>query len=253
MILKATRHASSYENFEVYCPYCNYHNIFNRATDIKNFKLILNKEVKCQNERCQKIFQIGGDDISHAWKMLIIDCFKLKRQKLYTNCILNLCQSVEMYFALFLRVNLLYKPFYKEDSYNLKYLNELKNLLYNKVKEWTYYPLYKTFLNCICQQIKPQTLIESESIINNLSINSKTEPSDSIINNIKDEKLSKTLIQLKRTNISSLRNKVVHKEGYRPTLDEVEKSEREISEILYSLDSCFRVLTDNFYFYETNL
>lgn len=252
-IPKALKYNPTYENFEADCPYCDSLNIYNRASDLRDFKLITNETVVCQNSKCQKIFQIGGDYISPAWKMLILDCFKLKEQKQYAYCILNLSQAFEMYFALFFRVNLLYKPYGLEQEYNLGKLNQLLKLLFNKTKSWTYKPLRKTFINLIKQEINPKTLTESSNIIEGLERYSKKEPSDLEIENIKDKKLSNTLLLLKKCSIDSLRNDVVHKNGYRPTLEKVENAEEESTKILYSLDKCLNVLSDDLYLYETVL
>jgi hypothetical protein len=250
-IPKAIEKNPTYENFEARCPYCKHWNIFNRASDIKSFRLITGQTVVCQNDKCKRDFWIGGDLVNPAWQMLILDCGMLKEQKRYSYCILNLCQAFEMYFALYLRVELLYKPFGIEKDHDIERLNEISRLLFDTINEWTYSRLRKAMMNLIIQNTKYQTLSESEGAIKNLS-SFTNEPSDDLIKNISNNKLSETLLELKKDTIHSLRNQVVHKNGYCPTLEEVEKAEED-TRILYKLDHCLGVLSQKSYIYETIL
>lgn len=252
MIIPVSReYDSTYENFEAICPHCKRVNIFNRATDLKTFQLVTGKNVTCLFEDCEKEFRIVGDKIGPAWRNVLFDLYKLKELKYYTYCILNLAQVFEMYFALFLRVNLLYKPFSIEKEHNVDFLNILSKSLFVKTQKWTYSPLKNTFLNFIYQNITPSTLLESQMLIDKLNTFAKKEPSDLQIKLIGNKKLSTTLIELKNNSVPSLRNNVIHKDGYRPTLDEVNIAEEESAKILYSLDNCLMVLSDDLNFYES--
>jgi hypothetical protein len=55
---------------------------------------------------------------------------------------------------------------------------------------------------------------------------------------------------LKKCDVSDLRNDVVHKKGYRPTIDEVESAIQETTSILYALNRHLGQPTDSIYFYE---
>jgi hypothetical protein len=242
--LKALEKNPTYENFEARCPHCMYWNIFNRASDLKTFRLITGAAVICLNPKCEKEFWIGGDLINPAWQMILHDSEVLKEQKRYSHCILNLAQAFEIYFALFLRVKLIYNPFRIEESHDLKRCNELAQLLFNTIREWTFSPLRKVFIGLLTQQNEPNTLAESEVIINNLHSYLKGDPSDETITALADHDLSDVLLELKQCKVSSLRNNVVHKEAYRPTLEEVDKAIEETSHILYRIERCLGVLIE---------
>jgi hypothetical protein len=79
--------------------------------------------------------------------MLIRDCWLLKKQKRYSYCILNLCQAYEMYFALYLRVMLIYKPYGNENNHDLDGLNESLRKLFDRINDWTYSPLRNTLIH----------------------------------------------------------------------------------------------------------
>ena len=76
------------------------------------------------------------------------------------------------------------------------------------------------------------------------------EPSDDAICGLPDKKLSEVLLRLKKCKVSSLRNNVVHKNAYRPTLEEVDDAIEESSSILCRLEHCLNVLSDQSYVYE---
>jgi hypothetical protein len=249
--LKAIEKIPSYENYEVSCPHCKHWNIYNRVSDIKSIKLITDHIVVCQNDKCKKEFCIGGDFINPAWQMLILDCEMLKESKRYSYCILNLCQAFEMYFSFYPRVELIYKPFAIEQKHDFKHFNKLSHLLMDNIKDLTYSPLRSIIMNLIIKNGKYKNLSESEVDINNLKSYKKT-PSDIVLTKIAEKELSNLLIELKENSIHYLRNQVVHKEGYRPTLEEVERAE-ESSRILYKLDNYLGVLSQQSYYYENYL
>jgi hypothetical protein len=242
--LKALEKNPTYENFEARCPHCKYWNIFNRASDLKTFRLISGAVVICQNDNCKGEFWIGGDLINPAWQMILRDSEVLKEQKRYAHCILNLAQAFEIYFALFLRVRLIHNPFKVENSHDLERCNELSQRLFNTIRDWTFSPLRKAFIALLIQQNEPNTLAESEVIINNLPSYLKDEPSDEAITALADHDLSEILLELKQCKVSSLRNNVVHKDAYRPTLEEVDKAIEETSHILYRIERCLGVLSE---------
>src|SRR3989304_5727251 len=194
-ILYSKKTNPTYENFIAICPYCDFKNIFNRATDLKDSNPIGFKTVKCLSEKCEKSFNINGDLVSPAYQMLIFDCYDLLKEKKYSYCILNLAQAFEVFFSLYLRIKLIYKPFAIQRG--------------------------KTRGN------------ELNEIIKNLT----TEPENNLIENISDKKLEPLLIKLKNSKIHELRNEVVHKYAYRPTLEEVEKAINETREIVLGLSA----------------
>jgi hypothetical protein len=247
-IPKAIEKYPNYENFEARCPICNYWNIFNRASDMKSFKLITGQAVICQNDKCAKEFWIGGDLVNPAWQMLIRDCWFLKEQKRYSYCILNLCQAYEMFFTFFLRATLIYKPYEIENNHSLERLNESSRNLFDKIKEWTYFRLRNTFMQLLIQNVNCHNINQGQSIIEKLYLYAD-EPDEIKINLLNDKILAEALVSLKRISIHVLRNQVVHKNGYCPTLEEVEIAEENVR-VLYKLNHCLLPLFEQCAKYE---
>ena len=63
------------------------------------------------------------------------------------------------------------------------------------------------------------------------------DPKDTAIESLGDAKLVPLLKALKATSINTLRNRVVHKQAYRPTREEVEAALQETRSILFPLTS----------------
>ena len=217
-----------YENIIAVCPHCNQRNIFNRVTDLKTIEIVFEKEVKCLF--CNGNFRIGGDVMNPAFELLYYDCYPLKTSKKYMQICINLSTCYEMFFLYILRFYLTVKPmkYYSQyDSYI--YNQELNSLLNDKIENFT-------FGNLLCEVINLFIYLEMEEFktkeqcknyIN--TMNSKKRNADiSHINNISNKQIRNKLIVIlklyeKQLLINKLRNKVVHKQGYRPSLKEVKK------------------------------
>lgn len=253
-ILYARETEKSYENFKATCPHCNHRNIYNRITDLKTTEAIDYAEVACFNETCNKSFAINGDLISPAFQMLIYDCYELKSQKHYAYCILNLAQAFEVFFSLYLQVQLIYKPLAIEEKTqsvdNIR-LNELAKQLYDSIKNYAFIKLRNIFLNLLIENKTPITLDEAEKLI--LTLDSLTNiPSDQDLQKISDTRLLGLLQALKNSTIHEIRNRVVHKRAYRPTLDEVDSAIKETGDILFLLAHYLEIDSDdiNHYVYK---
>lgn len=231
------RHAN-YENVIADCHWCGYECTFNRASDIGTFEPIWGRDIQCLNESCQKPFRIISDNANERHEMLVFDCHQLLERKQYMYCILNLTMAYEMFFSLYLRVELLYKPFVVDPnckaSEKLKRMNRLSKKLDDKTRRWTYDRMRIVFLSQITDQRPVPDLGVSERRIDCLKARSTTECE---INALNDARLSPLLICLKRTDINRVRNAVVHKRGYRPTSSEVKKYLEETRSVLLGLSS----------------
>jgi hypothetical protein len=235
---------ANYENLTAQCPHCHATNIFNRATDLGTFEPIARHSVICQYANCAQPFVIGGDLINLPWQMLMLDCETLKAQKRYSSCILNLAQSFEIYFSLYLRVELLYKPYALEKSHDLMRLNSLFALFLSKIEDFTFHPMCAVFIHMILRPPAPRTLSEAEVLINELP-SKRRMPEDVEIKQLSDASLSELLLELKNATVPKLRNSVIHKHAHRPTLAEVERSQDETGHILYALDHRLGMLSDD--------
>ena len=230
----ATEKEYTYENFIARCPLCGFRNIFNRVTDLRDTEPIGFREVVCLNDQCKQKFNINGDLVSPAFRMLVFDCYRLKEEKKYSSCILNLAQAYEVFFSLYLRVELLFRPFSQDPDQELNELNVLLLKLYEEIKAYSYRNLRNIFVNSVRLTCKPSSLEKAAKLINDLDKLTDT-PSDVDIADLPDSRLSQLLQMLKQSNINELRNQVIHKNAYRPSLDEVEAAIEETRGILFPL------------------
>ena len=225
---------ASYENIVVECPWCGRENIFNRASDLRTFEPIAGLDVSCQNVECGKPFRIVGDSVNNRHEMLILDCYGLLERKHYMNCILTLTQAYEVFFSLFLRVELLYKPFARDERKDINHFNRLAEMLSKKVERCTFIPMRKLFLQQIIAAPRPANLAEAEMLIAKLKVPS-CEPADTELERLGDEELIALLKGVKKTTIHKCRNAVVHKRAYRPTREETEAALEEARSLLLPL------------------
>ena len=240
----------SYENFVADCPLCGHECIFNRASDLHTFEPIGGLNVTCLNSLCAKTFRLISDSVNERHEMLIYDCYELLERKHYMNCILSLAQAYEVFFSLFLRVEFLYKPFAANLDQDLAVLNQLSEQLNEKIKDHTFSRMRALFLRTIIGRHSPTSLNDAAKIIAALP-RYPTEPKSREIDAISDAKLIPLLRALKATTIHVLRNRVVHKQAYRPTHDQVQAALKETRSILFPLTSRLN-LHDDLLWYKTH-
>jgi len=237
MIPLATNKRTSYENFVAECPWCGRDSIFNRASDLCTFEPIDGRDVACLSAGCGRLFRIGGDRVNNAHETLVFDCYELIERKHYMTCILNLPQAYEVFFSLFFRVELLYKPFAADLDRGIDELNRLAGVLEDRLKDNAFACMRALFLHHIVAAHSPKNLAEAEKMVMALPTRRKDcqDPEDSEIDSLTDAKLVPLLKSLKATDIHKCRNKVVHKGAFRPTADEVKKYLEETESILFPL------------------
>lgn len=211
---------STYESVEAICPWCDRRCVFNRASDLRTFELIWGREVSCLQADCGKSFRIAGDSANSAHEMLIYDCVELLQQKRYMSCILNLTQAYEVFFSLFFRVELLYKPFAAEDGGDLDALNQVAAQLEAALKRNTFGPLRARFLDYFVNRSAPLDLQGAAALMRSWPM-SPAEPTRAAVEGIADGDLAPLLQRVKATTIHELRNAVVHRRAYRPRREEV--------------------------------
>ena len=241
------RHAG-YENLVIDCPLCGYECIFNRASDLGTTKPIPGRDVCCTE--CGERFWFSSDSVNERHESLLYDCYELFKRKCYMNCILNVSQAYEMFFNLYLKVELLYKPFAvgsDRDTASLKYMNHLSKELGNRVMECAFSCMRNIFLDRVTQKTYPANLCEAAEIISTLD--GRKFPRNRKLEAIGDAKLAKLLIDLKETKINKLRNAVVHKIGYRPTRVEAENAIREARSVLFPLTAHLDLHEDVMWYY----
>ncbi len=243
MLLYAKEKNGDYENFYATCPYCKHKNIFNRKSDLGTSELISFKTVTCLSEDCGHEFNINGDDFVTAYEMLIYDSHALFREKKYAYCILNLAQAYEVFFSFFLNLRLVYSPFYREEDNTAEELNEISRKLYEKIEKCTYHPMKNIAFNLIIDDINPETIAESETVISSLQDRGCNIPTRKF-ESIGDDELKKILIRIESRKIDVLRNKVVHKMAYRPSTEETEVAINETRADIFGIDRLLGVKSD---------
>jgi hypothetical protein len=182
-------------------------------------------------------------------EMLIFDCYQLIAEKKYCYCILNLAQAYEVFFSLYLRVQLIYRPFARKrrespESSDLDRLNKLMLKLYTTVEKFGFENLRNVFLGQVIASPDIATFDEASRAIENLP-NLRKAPCDHLLDQYQDKVIANLLKRLKDTKINQLRNEVVHKRGFRPTLEEVESALDETRAIIFPLGSRLGIADDD--------
>jgi hypothetical protein len=133
---------------------------------------------------------------------------------------------------LFLRVELLYKPFAADPGMDIDQLNRLAEQLAKKTENQAFAKMRNLFLRLVVSRISPKSLVEAGVAIAALR---PKEPTDAELESLPDQQLVALLKSVKKTRIIKLRNKVVHKQAYRPTRDEAEAALNESRLVLFPL------------------
>ena len=216
---------AGYENIYVDCPYCGQENTYNRISDLAKVELIARMDnIIC--EHCKKDYSIFRDEIQEAkYKWFIEETVILKQRKNYMLYILYLCQACETFFEQTIinkKLDRNEKIRYGDGHVDLKkYEQELINL-------------------------------NEASICNLCGDGPRTQFKKATFDNLRkvflhefdrkgNQKVDDALDVIRRTDIHDLRNKVVHKNAYRPTLTEIERFDSLIS-ALYFLGHALEVL-----------
>lgn len=107
------------------------------------------------------------------------------------------------------------------------------------MKKYTFYPSRNIFFQLYINQPNLHTTQDIYNFVadNNLKNvkNKQINTWSSPINNLHNQKLKDLFCKLLYTKVPDLRNKVIHKQSYRPSLQEVEQCEEETREIVFLL------------------
>ena len=210
---------TSYENFVAECPHCGTENVFNRVSDLGDRGSIALRTVTCLEPSCGRSFNINGDSVNQAYEMLLFDCHELLELKHYMNCILSVAQAFEVFFSLFLRVELIFKPFSRSADLDIDELNRLLALLAGRIKTHTFDKMRRIFLWHLAEGSAPADLCAAEARINTLP-SSPSLPRDAVIDALGDTRLVQLVKGVRDSTIATARNQVVHKMAYRPSREE---------------------------------
>lgn len=217
--------AAGYENIYLDCGHCGYENVFNRATEL-GLMPISGKEVKCQN--CAQPVWINSDTIQMAtYHWFLQELPMLKQKKLYRDYALTLCQGAENFFL----QAVMNKKFDREP----KYADENNGL---QVLE------YQADSREYMKSIERKTFRGMRVIFLDIFKDEREHPSPRI-SQLKEDRREWAFGVVERSEIDVLRNKVVHKQAHRPTLQEVEQHD-DLIEALHWLGEYLGVWDSHF-------
>jgi RNase P subunit RPR2 len=229
---------SNYERVQTVCDGCDKVNIYSRVSDLRTVASVDGKSVSCQ--QCGKELWISGDTMNPAYQMLLLDAHQLRDEKRYMYCILNICQSYEMFFVLYFR-SLLYRACVNEPDTDR--LNTLLAKLYNVTAKFTFPTLRSNFLRHAVSGSAPASLDEAQGVVDSLRRH-YCDAAECDLSPCLNAELRAKLEIIKATDIHCRRNNVVHKHGYRPSLEEVNRCLEEAEGVLFVLPGMLGVRGD---------
>jgi hypothetical protein len=208
---------ATYETISAACSHCGERSVYNRVSDLGTTQAIDSLEVTCQHEGCRKAFHVTGDLINPAYEMLLYECHSFLGRKRYMQCVLGVSQAYEVFFNHFMYVHFLYRPVAR-DSDPMRRFPLVSDALFKRLKRFTFDDLRKTFLAVVAEGIRPTSLAHAEQLVAALS--DRPAVPTNAIEAVVDADMKALLIGVRDTAVNRLRNRVVHKEAYRPTFEE---------------------------------
>lgn len=179
------------------------------------------------------------------------ECYELLDGKHYMSCILAVAQTYEMFFATFLRAQLLYKPFVLEDCCYPEIFNASLGKLHAKTMKLTFDDLRNLVLYAVISEITPTDMKAAQAAIDALPLDPKT-PKDTAVNSLRDTDLRANMLRLKGVKVNEIRNRIIHKDAYRPRRDEAVNAHIEAGKVLFWLKEHFNI-SDDLTWYQVTL
>lgn len=217
---------AGYENIYFDCPHCNAENTFNRATDLGPLAMTSGMETHCQ--QCHGRLWLTNDRVQmaqHHWFLQELPL--LKDRKLYRDYTLTLCQGAESFF--------LQAVVNKQFDRSPEYRDSAGRFAPQK---------YRTDLASFHQKVKPYTFSDMRTLFLN-TFRPEIENATERINIVKEDKRDWADSVVRKSKINGLRNRVVHKYAYRPSLSDIEEHD-ELIDAIYWFGIYLDVLDSNF-------
>lgn len=234
---------ATYENYGVACRNCGKWNEFSRVTDIKSIGTACGKKVQCLHCKCA--FVISTDDVKEQYEYFLDDCEELIKQNRHMYCILNLCQACEAFFMKCIDIKLLWEPYRKgvfgwnDKKYQL--FDNFFERVHKRFKKFSYCELRNIVFDVYLNDKSFSTQSEILDYLDKLSDNNISEPSDKNIKATVDEKRRNILMYLKKLRIHEIRNAVAHKEGFRPSLNDVKYHMAQVKSLIGDFKTVFNL------------
>lgn len=244
------RNITTYENFIACCPDCDHRNIFNRRDDLKTTEPIISKKVQCFNIVCNTEFYINGDMLAEKYKYFIFEAQELMLEKKYMHTVTMLCTACEAFFYHAIKVKLVYEPFKDKIITDIDDMNMLFKQLDKNIKSHTFEKLRIIFTYLFFKNVRLDNI---EAITKTIKKLKKPDFNKELKNIYKDEnikndpKKKQLLKSLRKLDVNSLRNAVVHKLAYRPNSEQAELTFDEVIKILTSIELFFDIQAEDNY------
>jgi len=210
---------ADYERLTVPCHSCGHTNVLSRANDVGHTRFAIGEENTC--ESCGGPIRVTLETASPDYQLLQSEARGLRAEKRYMLAVAALAQSFEMFFALAIRV-MLVRHVANFGGADQNEVENLDDMLYKTTQRFTYTKMRNMFIN-LALRPRPLSITEAAAFVHNAE-NLAKEPTDNAIRSAHDTELGEILLRLKRLQIGSLRNRVVHKHAYRPRLEELNES-----------------------------
>jgi hypothetical protein len=225
----------TYENVSCNCPGCDAKNIYNRVSDLKTIEQLDLITVPCFN--CNIEFNIEGDTINDTYELILMEVHEAKNRKEYRNCILLLTQALETFLNHTIEIAVLNEKILIKGCNNIDEYNEIKKKYFDKLEKLTFTPMKILFYEIFLNKRKFKSKEEIENFIDEIKpgrLRNLTEVNEKIqkdIKNFPDKAISEMFDILNKTRLHEIRNKVIHKYVYRPSLQEVEECFKDVENI----------------------
>lgn len=241
MPIRAADIDATYENVHANCPHCKARNVYNRRDDLPHPGPIDNASVTCAS--CGHGFHIVGDLINPSHELLLFDCQRLFEEKRYADVAFTAAKAHEVFFLHFMHVQFLWKPIGTNCGINLRRWNALGVELERKVRGFAFDGMRRLFLHHVLAGTAPQDFDQAQACIAAIP-RKPADVSRSDVDAVAHERLRGLLLALHDTRIHELRNRIAHKQAYRPTRDETWTAYDDAFRTLFGLTSELRLRGD---------
>jgi hypothetical protein len=233
--LRYTDHRTNptHENFEAHCPYCDYLNVFNRATDLNDSDSIDGEVQQCRNPKCQRSFALTYDSIDPTFALLYYEAQTLLEHKRFGDAIVKLATSVEQFFTHSLFELLAWQRVAANESdYHVAdAANRIAARLTQAIHKAAYQDLRNLFLHMLIAG--PITSIQdAERIIDQITI---ATPSGTALATLADPDIQSAAHRLKMLSLHEVRNRIIHHTTYRPAEQEARALFQETEDVMWTL------------------
>lgn len=133
----------------------------------------------------------------------------------------------------------------REAKKDIKCVNKLLKSLQSTIGGLTFEKLRNVFLNWVVNELEISCLADSAAKISTLKEYGKNPPGEENLKKGSNSTLVDLLIKLKNCEVNKLRNKVVHKEAYRPSGEEVEDAIKQVRELLVKISRHLNVVNED--------